>query len=367
MDPVEFLVGLVRRYSPSGSEAAVAEYARDELRAAGVEAYLDGAGNICAEIGAGECALLMLGHIDTVEGEWPVRIEDGCLHGRGSVDAKGPFAAFATALVRMADTVSGRVVLVGAVEEETLTSRGARFIVDKYRPRYCVIGEPSGWQGLTLGYKGRLFLRYHLVSTPKHGAAPGPSPMQRAVDYWNALRAYQEQVNAEKSVFYQLDLELDDVRQDATPLRTEVKLTAYARLPIGLDLAAFHARARELSADPEAAVETEVELIDDAPPFLATKDNPLVQAFRRAIRARDGQPTLKVKTGTSDMNIVGPAWEVPILAYGPGDASLDHTPLEFLRIEEYLRSIDIMADVIARLCGTSTPDRSSDRVQAGES
>ena len=35
------------------------------------------------------------------------------------------------------------------------------------------------------------------------------------------------------------------------------------------------------------------------------------------------------------MNVVGPAWGCPILAYGPGDSRLDHTPEEHVEIEEW--------------------------------
>lgn len=358
MEPVDFLVGLVQRYSPSGAEREAVEYARDRLHAAGLDAYVDGAGNVCAEIGTGECALLFLGHIDTVEGDRGVRVEDGCVHGRGSVDAKGPLAAFAAAMVRLSAVPGGRVVLVGAVEEETLTSRGARYIVDRYRPECAIIGEPSGWQGITLGYKGRLALRYHGVWVPEHGAAPGASPLQRAVDYWNALCAYRDAYNTAKSVFYQLDLSLQDIRQQAAADRIEVELVGHARLPLGLDPADLKAHASAVS---DGATVTAV---DDAPPILSDKRNPLVRAFLRAIRRQGGSPAFKVKTGTSDMNIVGPAWGVPVLAYGPGDSSLDHTPFEFLRIEEYLRSIDILTDVVAALSGRERAEL--DRVQAGE-
>lgn len=347
MDPVDFLVGLVERYSPSGSERALVEYAHERLRDAGLHAYIDGAGNVCAEIGTGDCALLFLGHIDTVDGDRGVRVIDGSVHGRGAVDAKGPFAAFAAAMTRLAAVEGGRVVLVGAVEEETLTSRGARHVVDRYRPACAIVGEPSGWQGLTLGYKGRLALRYHLTAIPAHGAAPGPSPLQRAVNFWNAVTAFADAYNVDKSVFYQLDLSLQDVRQTATPERTDVHLVGHARLPIGLDPATLKAHARATAVADGATLEP----VDDAPPILSDKQNPLVRAFLRAIRRHGGKPVFKVKTGTSDMNIVGPAWQVPILAYGPGDASFDHTPFEFLRIDEYHRSIDILTDVVAALSG----------------
>ena len=70
----------------------------------------------------------------------------------------------------------------------------------------------------------------------------------------------------------------------------------------------------------------------------------------RAIRAMDAEPRFVVKTGTSDMNIVGPAWpEMPIIAYGPGDSSLDHTPSEHLSLTEYHGAIAVLTEVLGTL------------------
>jgi LysW-gamma-L-lysine carboxypeptidase len=49
------------------------------------------------------------------------------------------------------------------------------------------------------------------------------------------------------------------------------------------------------------------------------------------------------------MNIVGPAWGCPIVAYGPGDSALDHTPDEHLDLAEYERAIDVLARVLTVL------------------
>ena len=71
----------------------------------------------------------------------------------------------------------------------------------------------------------------------------------------------------------------------------------------------------------------------------------------RAIRAEGGRPRFKLKTGTADMNIVGLAWGCPIVAYGPGDSSLDHTPDEHIEIDEYLRGIDVLTRALELLSG----------------
>ena len=73
--------------------------------------------------------------------------------------------------------------------------------------------------------------------------------------------------------------------------------------------------------------------------------------FHRRYPPGGREPAFKVKTGTSDMNVVGPVWNCPIVAYGPGDSSLDHTPNEHISLEEYGRAIDVLADVLATLGG----------------
>jgi LysW-gamma-L-lysine carboxypeptidase len=74
-----------------------------------------------------------------------------------------------------------------------------------------------------------------------------------------------------------------------------------------------------------------------------------VRAFLSNIRQHGGQPRFVVKTGTSDMNVVGPAWGAPIVAYGPGDSTLDHTPEERINLPEYLQSIKVIHSVLEAL------------------
>jgi LysW-gamma-L-lysine carboxypeptidase len=69
----------------------------------------------------------------------------------------------------------------------------------------------------------------------------------------------------------------------------------------------------------------------------------------RAIRAEGGRPKFKLKTGTADMNIVGPAWGCPIVAYGPGDSSLDHTPDEHIQIDEFRKGISVLTRALLEL------------------
>ena len=46
--------------------------------------------------------ILLCGHMDTVAGHLPLRIEEGKIYARGAVDAKGPLAAMIMAAVEAA-------------------------------------------------------------------------------------------------------------------------------------------------------------------------------------------------------------------------------------------------------------------------
>ena len=68
----------------------------------------------------------------------------------------------------------------------------------------------------------------------------------------------------------------------------------------------------------------------------------LARSLVSAIRARGGTPRFKLKTGTSDLNVLVPAWGCQAVAYGPGNSQLDHTPREHISIAELERAVSVL-------------------------
>src|SRR5258708_25847156 len=185
-DDLALVGGLVAIASAVGQEGDAVEWLVARMRERGFRASVDEAGNAVGEIGDGPRHIVLLGHIDTVPGEIPVRLEDGELVGRGAVDAKGPLAAFVAAAT---EPVAGlKVTIVGAVEEESPTSKGARYRATLPAPHWCVVGEPSGLDGVTVAYKGRLVLGVTLARDARHGASPGPTIAEEALALWARIR-----------------------------------------------------------------------------------------------------------------------------------------------------------------------------------
>jgi LysW-gamma-L-lysine carboxypeptidase len=346
-DEIAFLEAMLAIPSPSGQEDAVAAYLVRQMTTRGFQAGRDEAGNVVGTIGdpAARREIVLLGHMDTVPGLIPMREEDGRLYGRGAVDAKGPLTAFVLATARVAPVLQGtRITVIAAVEEES-HGRGARHLAKTRPAPYCtIIGEPSDWQGITLGYKGLLTFDYRLRQPGGHSAGEKPGAAEKAVALWNNLMNYSAEHNDGRSGHFDtLDPTLADFRTCSDGLHDGVDMSIVMRLPPGLQPSALEARIRTWCNG------AELHFYPSDPPFQAEKNTPLVRAMLRAIRAGGGQPRFKLKTGTSDMNIVGPAWGCPIVAYGPGDSALDHTPEEHIDIAEFLRGVDVLVRALETL------------------
>ena len=348
-DDLALVGGLVAIPSVSRAERDAVEWLADRMRERGFRASIDDAGNAVGEIGDGPMHVVLFGHIDTVPGEIPVRIEDGELVGRGAVDAKGPLAAFVAAA---SEPVPGlRVTVVGAVEEESPTSKGARLWATRPAPDWCVIGEPSGWNGVTVAYKGRLVLGLSLVRDARHGASPGPTVAEEALGLWSRIKDAATSRTADARPFQRLDCRLEGMYAGAGDgLVERAELRIGYRVPPGIATAELEAAVDALAAehDGDGDADVTVEHIASEEPARTLRSTPVATAFARSISALGGQTAFKEKSGTSDMNVLLPAWGCPMVAYGPGDARYDHTPIERLALAEYARSIGVLRAVLRR-------------------
>ncbi|MBA2776507.1 MAG: [LysW]-lysine hydrolase [Chloroflexia bacterium] len=341
---IDLLHGLVSIESRSNREEEAVIWLREQMAARGMAVLDDTVGNAVATVGSGERHIVLLGHIDTVPGRVPVRIENGVLWGRGAVDAKGPLATFVAAASAAAADLNVRVTVVGAVGEEVIGSLGANDVATWDAPDFCIIGEPSGWDAVCLGYRGSLSLIYTLQQSTRHTAGPGESVAEEAVQFWNELRKEIDRWNSgARNNFGSIGHSLRAFNTSGDGLTDEAKLSIGLRLPPDIDVNLLLERIRSIAAPAQIAVDGVQE------GYRTSKQSKLVPPFLRAIREAGGTPRFTLKLGTSDMNVVGPVWQCPIVAYGPGESALDHTPDERIVLSEYVQAVKILRSVLVSM------------------
>ncbi len=351
-DARALLIDLVSTPSPSGEEADAADRLVEFFEAYGRTVWIDEVGNVRAPA---DDSVLLTSHIDTVPGEIPVSVEpagpdetpeiaaegEDVLWGRGSVDATGPLAAMAAAAVRT------DVSFVGVVGEE-VDSTGSRYLVDDRDepPEAVVNGEPSGADGITLGYRGLIAGTYVATSESGHTSRPDPNAIQHAVRWWSTVEEHFEGGEYEP-VFEQVTTKPVDIEGGVSDdgLSVETTMDVQLRVPPALDVGTV----RE-AAEAHLDVGT-VTWKDKVPPVMMSPRTEVARAFRVAIRKAGDDPRLVRKTGTSDMNIYAGAWDCPMVTYGPGNSDLDHAPDERLSLAEFDRSVEVLTNVATTLCG----------------
>ncbi|MBN1390236.1 MAG: M20/M25/M40 family metallo-hydrolase [Candidatus Thermoplasmatota archaeon] len=312
-EDIELLKDLVSTPSVTGNTKEAAQLIKSWCISHGMDAEVtDGAVTVnpCGE------ELLLLGHFDTVPGGIPLRIENGELWGRGSVDAKGPLCAALNALKGLPE-LRDRVSLVGVPDEEG-SSETAYRLRRTMKERPCIILEPSGWDGITISYNGRLLVEIEVTTPPSHSGHDIPFSTEVALDILDRIRITSK-------------ARLLEVHGDIT--RTRLKLDI--RYPPD-----------ERPVLPQGTETVSIRTLEDVKPYRSDKFSWLVRSFVKAIRASGGDPVFKRKTGTADMNVLGEVWSTPIIAFGPGNGGLDHTDEERISLDEYRKGIEVLRTAI---------------------
>lgn len=324
--------------SPSGDERELAECLARSLPDWGFDSHLDEVGNVISRRGNPNAPMIMLvGHLDTVPGQIPVWQEGSIVHGRGTVDAKGPLATMICAAAQ-ADVSQAQIVVAGVIEEETC-GRGAHHLAETFQPDVGIVGEPNSWAGVGIGYKGRFMLRYDVSRSATHTASPEEKATEAAVAFWNRVTEHLAGYAPGQRVFDRPLATLVDISGTIE----QASLTLSCRTPPGFDLETFELFLAEAGGDATLVID------DRTPAVLVDSAGLAVRALCAGIRSHGGRPKLKLKSGTADLNIVGPAWQVPMAVYGPGDSSLDHTDHEHIDLGEYATSIAVLGVALERM------------------
>ena len=358
---VRFLTNLLGIYSPSGKEQAAANFIATEMKKMGFEVGIDSIGNVIGVIGKGEPLIMLCGHMDTVAGHMPLRLEEGKIYARGAVDAKGPLAAMimAAASAGKDPRFKGKIIMVSVVEEEA-TSKGVRHLITQgIKADYAVFGEPSGVENITIGYKGQIKLKIVVKTETGHASTPWlyDNALEKAYELWERIRAactfpsIEPQETPFTAITVCLVRMVGGRGNSVIPYEAEMDLDI--RVPIQYTTSQVYDKLMKIieayqKNNPKVTIKTTI--IDTVEPFEASKATPIVNVLASSVRKVLNKPaTLLRKTGTGDMNILGKAMQLPIVTYGPGDAHLDHTPDEHIKISEYLQAIEIYKDFLLKL------------------
>ena len=137
--------------------------------------------NLIATLGSGPGGLVLSGHTDTVpynaerwtDDPFVLTERDGKLHGLGTADMKGFFAAALHAIARFEPgQLRAPITLLGTADEES-TMNGARALVERGERlgRYAIIGEPTGLQPIRK-HKGVFYVQVTVGGQAGHASNP---------------------------------------------------------------------------------------------------------------------------------------------------------------------------------------------------
>jgi putative selenium metabolism hydrolase len=371
-----FLQDLVRIPSISGREEAVALRVEQELLKIGFdEVRVDQVGNVVGRIGPGTGhKLLYVSHMDTVgvgaETAWSLppfaaRVEDGVLHGRGVVDAKGPMASLvygAKALLDSGLRLGGDLYLACVVHGETREEMAVRYLIEEegLLPTWVLLAEPTDLQ-ISRGQRGRMEIEVAVQGRPSHSASPehGENAINGAARVIFALELLSASL-AEDPLLGKGSMVVTGIDNAPSARNTVPERCMFSidrRLTLGETEERALAEVEEVIARegvrgsvsvPRYDVRSYTGYVSQGRGYysawLIEENHPLVNTLARTIQKQTGnRPRIGCWThSTAGVYTMGQAG-IPTLGFGPGQEQFCHTPDEQIRLKDCYLAAEIYA------------------------
>jgi acetylornithine deacetylase/succinyl-diaminopimelate desuccinylase-like protein len=297
-------------------------------------------------------------------------IAAGFLHGRGSMDIKGPLALQTYAAAHFLDhRLEGDVFVAHTVLEER-GGWGMQHLLETapFRPGVVIIGE-STHGDVCIGHRGRAEIIIELTGVAGHASAPdrAANPLALfpalipAIDRFAAsLETHPllgraslaatavETLPASRNVIPDLVRVVIDWRvlPDTTAESAASALEAFLRetvevpAPLGL-----HVR----SATEHQHTWTGLDRVRDmfTPGFVLAPDHPVVAAATSALQTHGLTPRVRPWTFATDGGHVCGVHGIPTFGFAPGEERFAHTNRERLDLAEARQAFDAYPDLIA--------------------
>ncbi len=366
-----FARDLIRIPALSGKEGEVAKRILLEMNDLGYdETRIDDLGNVIGVVrGAQGGAPVMLNcHMDVVaEGDpeawehppFDAVLSEGYLHGRGSMDIKGPLAIQTHVAAALKGQAQGDVVVAHTVFEERGGWGMEHLLANReVEPAAVIIGEAT--QGdITTGHRGRGEVEVVLRGLAGHASAPERArnaltlvpPVLKALEDLAGRQSVDPVLGAASLVATGIDIlpESRNVVPDQAvvvvdwrvlPESTHEELIQQLRdsislylpeVPSGMGVEIRMAKERQEAYTGRSEVRDLY-----TPGFLMDADDPVILAAARAVGKRrgDGAAEIRPWTFATDGGWSCGVFGIPTLGFAPGEERFAHTNRERLELEE---------------------------------
>lgn len=350
--------------SERGLEVELVEHDLDALRALpghpGEEAERTELLGLAATIpGSGRRRLCINGHVDVVgpgEAEWQLgpwsgAIEDGYVHGRGSIDMKGGVVAAVHAMAALRDTAPCEVVLYAVASEEDGGQGTFAALERDHRFDACLIPEPTDFR-VVCAHGGALTFKGVIHGRAAHAALrlEGDSALDRYIPVHAALQQLERDMNANVGHPLMATLELPyplligqlHTGRWSSVVPDRLEFEGRVGVPVG-------ASPDEVRERVQRAVGPEVELSWRGGQFGSGQtpvDHPFTRLVQDCLGAELGRPAeLAGMPYGADMRLFTERG-IPCVMAGPGGLGLLHAVDERVPVAELVTTARLIARTI---------------------